>query len=206
VVDRALYKNLLQKEGISAELQNSEPAARWLGRQFNASVVLVGRARVIRDTFVEVSARFLNVNDDNLIGPSSEVNLQVTPSTQDFAPLTGLTTPATLPPFPDTVNGEKVYPNLPISASSPNCYYMPTPSMTEAARSADYSGTLLAEGVVGTDGAVRAVRIIKGAPFGLSELAVKIIESWKCEPALLGGKPVAVIVPFEVNYHSTRQN
>lgn len=206
VVDRTLFKDLLQRDGISAKLQNSEPAARWMGKQFNASVVLVGQARVIRDTIVEVSARFLNVNDNNLIGPSSEVDLQVTPSTQDFSPLTGLPTPPTLPPFPGTVNGEKAYPTPPIGASSPTCQYMPSPPMTEAAISADYSGTILAEGVVGTDGAVRAVRIIKGAPFGLSELAVKTMETWKCRPALLDGKAVAVVVPFEVNYRSTRQN
>lgn len=205
VVDRALYKNLLQKDGISAKLQNSEPAARWLGKQFNASVVLVGQARVIRDTIVELSARFLNVNDNNLIGPSSEVNLQVTPSTEDFSPLNGLPSPPTLPPFPDTVNGEKVYPVLPKGAGYPTCYFMPPPSMTEAATSANYSGTILAEGVVGTDGAVRAVRITRGAAFGLSELVVKTIVTWKCKPAVLDGKAIAVVIPFEVNYHSTRQ-
>lgn len=206
VVDRTLYKNLLQKEGISAKLQNSEPAARWLGQQFHASVVLVVQARVIRDTIVEVSARFLNVNDVNLIGQSSEVNLQVTPSAESLSPISDLPTPPALPPFPDTVNGEKVYPVLPKGASSATCYYMPTPSMTEAATSAGYSGTILAEAVIGTDGAVRAVRLVKGAPFGLSELAAKTMETWKCKPALLDGKAVAVVVPFEVNYRSTRQN
>ena len=206
VVDRAPYKNLLQKEGISAKLQNSEPAARWLGKQFNASVVLVGQARVIRDTIVEVSARFLNVNDDNLIGPSSEVNLRVTPSMESHSPISDLPTPPALPPFPDTVNGEKVYPVLPKGASSPTCYYMPNPSMTEAATSVGYSWTILAEAAVGTDGAVGAVRITKGAPFGLSELAVKTMETWKCKPALLDGKAVAVVVRFEVQYRSPRQN
>jgi hypothetical protein len=107
VVGRDLFKNLLQKEQISAKLQNSEPAARWLGKQFDASVVLVGKARMIGETIVELSARFLSVNDKNLIGPSSEVNLQVISPKTDIGGLTGLPAPLPLPSFPDTVDGEK---------------------------------------------------------------------------------------------------
>ena len=208
VVDRTLFKNLLQTEGISAKLQKSEPAARWLGKQFNATVVLVGQARMIKEAIVELSARFLNVNEDNLIGPSSEVNLQLTSSMADFSSLSGLTSPPPypppLPPFPDTVNGEKVYQMGAggVGVGIPNCYYMPSPKMTADARSVGFSGSVVVEGAVGTDGAVRAVRIVKGAPFGLGEELVKAVETWKCKPAFLDGSPVAVVVQFEVNYRS----
>lgn len=43
VVDRALFKDLLKTERISATLQNSEAGARWLARHFNATVVFVGQ-------------------------------------------------------------------------------------------------------------------------------------------------------------------
>jgi hypothetical protein len=210
VVNRSLVKNLLQKDQISGMLQNSEPAARWLGKQFEATVVLVGKARMIRGTIVELSARFLNVNDVNLIGPSSEVSLEVTSSTAanllstamaDFSSLTGL--PPPLPPFPDTVNGEKIYRMGEGGVGVPSCYYMPTPRMTYDAASAGFSGIIVAEVVVGMDGAVRDVRIVKGAPFGLSDEVVKAVKTWQCKPAELDGKPVAVVAKFETNFRSS---
>jgi Gram-negative bacterial TonB protein C-terminal len=202
VVGRDLFKNLLQKEQISAKLQNSEPAARWLGKQFDASVVLVGKARMIGETIVELSARFLNVNDKNLIGPSSEVNLQVISPKTDIGGLTGLPAPLPLPSFPDTVDGEKVYQMGVGGVGFPNCYYMPSPRMTEAATAVEFSGIVLVEAAVGTDGAVRAVQIMKGAPFGLGDEFVKVVKTWKCKPAQLDGKPVAVITQFEANFGS----
>jgi hypothetical protein len=204
VIDRARFKNLLEKDGISARLQNSEPAARWLGKQFNATVVVVGQARIVRDTIVEISARFLNVNDINLIGPSSEVKLQIMSSEEDFSPLSALPSPPSPSPLPDTINGEKVYKAGVQSVVPPSCYFMPGPNMTEDALSASYSGIVSAEGVVGTDGAIRAVRITRGAPFGLSEAVVKSIKTWKCKPAVLDERPVAVLVMFEVNFRSTK--
>jgi hypothetical protein len=60
VADRALYKDLLKRERISAKLQNSEAGARWLARHFDATVVLVGQARMIKEGVVQLSARFLS--------------------------------------------------------------------------------------------------------------------------------------------------
>jgi Gram-negative bacterial TonB protein C-terminal len=108
--------------------------------------------------------------------------------------------PPSLPPFPDTVNGEKVYPAGVNGVGLPSCYYMPNPSYTVAAREAGFSGMVTAEGVVGSDGLVRAIRIVKGAPFGMDEAVIKTIGTWKCKPAVLDGKPVATFVPFETNF------
>jgi TonB family protein len=204
VVDRTPFKNFLNQERFSAKLQNSEPTARWLGKQFNATVVLVGQAKMINEDVVQLSARFLNVSDSNLIGPSSEVNLQLKATTGDFSPLSGLRSPPSLPPFPDTVNGEKVYPAGINGVGLPSCYYMPNPDYTEAAREAGFSGIVTAEGVVGSDGLVKAVRIVKGAPFGIDEAVIKTVSTWKCKPAMLEGKPVPTIVPLEMNFRSGR--
>jgi len=200
VADRARFKDFLSQQGIPAKLQNSEPTARWLGKQFNATVVLVGQAKMVKDDVVQLSARFLNVSDSNLIGPSSEVNLQVKAATGDLSVLSGLASPPSLPPFPETVNGEKVYRGGVNGVGLPSCYYMPSPNYTEAAEEARFSGVVTVEGVVGSDGLVRAVRIVKGAPFGLSDSVVRTVSTWKCKPAMLGEKPVATIVPFEMHF------
>jgi protein TonB len=81
---------------------------------------------------------------------------------------------------------------------------MPNPDYTEAAREAGFSGIVTAEGVVGSDGLVKAVRIVKGAPFGIDEAVIKTVSTWKCKPAMLEGKPVPTIVPLEMNFRSGR--
>lgn len=206
VIDRVRFKNFLNQERISAKLQNSEPTARWLGKRFNATVVLIGQAKMIKEDVVQLSARFLSVSDSNLIGPSSEVKLEIKTTTGDFSPLSGLPSPPSLPPFPDTVNGEKVYPAGVNGVGLPSCYYMPNPNYTEAAREAGFSGIVTAEGAVGSDGLVRAVRIVKGAPFEIDEAVIKTMSTWKCKPAVLDGKPVATVVPFETNFRRSGPN
>jgi hypothetical protein len=198
VADRTLFKDFLERERISARLQNSEPVARWLASHFNATVVLVGQARMIKEDIVQLSARFLSVNHSDLIGPSSEVNLLVDQAPAGLDPTDGLLPP--LPPLPDTINAEKVYQIGVQGVGVPSCYYMPNPPYTEDARSTQFSGIIIVEGVVGSDGAVIAVRIVKGAPFGLAESVVKTVSTWKCKPAMLDAKPVATVVPFETNF------
>jgi len=77
---------------------------------------------------------------------------------------------------------------------------MPNPPYTEEARKNKFSGSVTVEGVVGSDGLIREFRITKGAPFGLNQQFIKALETWKCKPAQKNGKPVATIVPFEVNF------
>jgi hypothetical protein len=206
VIDRQLFKDFWGKAHLSAKLQNSEPVARWMARHFDATVVLIGQARMITDDVVQFSARFLNASDENLISPSAEVDLRLTITSADFSPITQFPVPSILPPFPDTIDGEKVYHAGTQGVSVPSCYYTPNPPSTEASRRANFSGTLLIEGVIGLDGAMKAVRIVQGAPFDLYETVLETIKAWKCKPAALEGKPVASVVPIEVTIRTFPQH
>jgi TonB family protein len=206
VIDRSLFKDFWEKAHLSAKLQNSEPVARWMARYFDATVVLVGQARMITDDVVQLSARFLNASNENLISPSSEVNLRLTITLTAVSPVTELSVLPIVPPFPDTIDGEKIYRAGAQGVGLPSCYYTPSPPSTETSRSAKFSGTILIEGVVGLDGAMKAVRIVQGAPFGLNDTALEAIKSWKCKPATLEGKPVASFVPIEVTFRSFPQH
>jgi hypothetical protein len=206
VIDRSLFKDFWGKAHLSTKLQTSEPVARWIARHFDATVVLVGQARMIADDVVQLSARFLNASDENLISPSAEVNLRLTISSAAFSPVTEFPVPSTLPLFPAAIDGEEVYRAGSQGVSVPSCYYTPNPPSTEASRSANFSGTLLVEGVVGIDGAMKAVRIVQGAPFDLNETVLETIKAWKCKPAALEGKPVASVVPIEVTIRTFPQH
>ena len=204
MVDRKLLQDLLQEQRISSKLQNSESGARWLGTELNATLVLVGEVKKIENALVEVSGRFLNVNDENRIGPSAEVNLLVD-QVGEFLPTDGLLPLPLLPLLPATLVGEKIY-RAGLEISVPSCNSTTNAPSTEAASRANFSGTIFAEGVVGADGAMKAVRIVKGAPFGLDEEVIKALRTWKCNPGTLEGKPVATLIPIEVTIRTFRQH
>lgn len=154
---------------------------------------------MIKEDVVQLSARFLNVNHSDLIIPSAEVNFFVDQAPAGLYPTDGLLPRPPLPPLPDTINGERLYQGGVQGAGLPSCYYMPSPHIPRM-QGAQFFGIVIVEGVVGSDDAVRTVRIVKGAPFGLDESVIKTVSIWKCKPAMLDGKPVATAVTFETNF------
>jgi TonB family protein len=83
----------------------------------------------------------------------------------------------------------------------PTCFYMPSPPYSEEARKAKYSGSVLVDAIVTLDGRVQPQRVIRSPGLGLDENTMNALRTWKCKPALgPGGKPVTVIVQFEVNF------
>lgn len=83
----------------------------------------------------------------------------------------------------------------------PSCFYMPNPPYSEEARKAKYSGIVLVEAIVGLDGRLTNLRVIKSPGLGLDDNTIQTLKTWRCKPAVgPNGKPVPVIVPFEVNF------
>ena len=69
------------------------------------------------------------------------------------------------------------------------------------ARDAKVQGTVIVEGVVGLDGRITHLRIVKALGWGLDESALKALKKWKCSPALdPNGKPIPTNVPFEIQF------
>jgi len=197
VIDRALLQNLLQRDRIPARLQSSEPVARWMGKGLNATVVLVGTTKRIGKNVVQVSARFLSVKDENRIGPSAEVNVAVDDVVVDLYPTNGL---PNLQPITVTPSGENLRRAGVSSVSMPSCFYMPNPPYTEEARKGKFSGAILVEGIIDIDGTMKGTRIVMGAPYGLNASALSSMATWKCRAATYEGKPVPVLISFEVNF------
>jgi TonB family protein len=55
--------------------------------------------------------------------------------------------------------------------------------------------------VVGEDGKPRDIKVTKPLGKGLDEKAVEAVRSWKFDPARKDGKPVAVQIAVEVDFH-----
>jgi len=87
------------------------------------------------------------------------------------------------------------------SVSLSSCSYMHNPPYTEEAKAAKFSGSVRVEGIVGLDGKITDIRLVKSPGLGLDEVIIKTLKKWKCSPAIgANGKPILVIVPFQIYF------
>jgi protein TonB len=84
--------------------------------------------------------------------------------------------------------------------SAPRALYAPDPEYSDAARKAKYQGTVVLWVVVDQNGRPRQVKIARSLGMGLDEKAIEAVRTWRFEPALKDGRPVAVQVNVEVNF------
>jgi TonB family protein len=84
--------------------------------------------------------------------------------------------------------------------SAPIPIYKPDPPYTKEAKAAKLEGTVTLSIIVGVDGAVADVKVIKPFDKGLTENAVETIKTWKFKPAMKAGKPVPCKVSVEVEF------
>ena len=54
---------------------------------------------------------------------------------------------------------------------------------------------------IGIDGRASKIRVIRAAGLGLDERAVEAVSRWRFQPAVSGGRPVAVSAVVEVGFH-----
>ena len=85
---------------------------------------------------------------------------------------------------------------------TPTCLYCPNAQFSDEAVKAKYQGTVLVSAVIGADGRVLDVKVIKSLGLGLDENAVAAVKTWRFKPALgPDGKPTAVRQTIEVVFH-----
>ncbi len=84
--------------------------------------------------------------------------------------------------------------------SAPRAIYMPDPEYSEEARKAKYQGVCVLWLVVGPDGRPRDIKVARTLGLGLDEKAIEAVKTWRFEPAMKDGKPVAVQINVEVQF------
>jgi periplasmic protein TonB len=89
--------------------------------------------------------------------------------------------------------GEGVTPPVPI--------HSPNPKYSKEARDAKYEGVCVLWLVVGTDGRPSDIRVSRTLGLGLDEKAIEAVRKWRFKPAMKDGKPVAVKISVQVNFH-----
>jgi len=76
----------------------------------------------------------------------------------------------------------------------------PPPAYPEFARDAGMTGKVTLHVLVGKDGRVKNVKVIKGVT-GLDAAAVEAVKKWVFKPALSNNKPIAVWVEVPMDFH-----
>jgi len=73
------------------------------------------------------------------------------------------------------------------------------PVYPDLARRARISGEVKLEGVIGTDGRIRELKVLVGNPL-LTRAALDAVSQWLYRPTTLNGDPVEVIAPITVTF------
>jgi TonB family protein len=71
----------------------------------------------------------------------------------------------------------------------------------EAARRARIQGVVVLECIIGKDGIVQDVKVLRGLPLGLTESAVDAVNKWRFKPSTLNNKPVEVLYILTVRFN-----
>ncbi len=80
----------------------------------------------------------------------------------------------------------------------------PAPRYPELARLAGREGLVVLQAVIDRQGRVRDVRVLRGAPFGMTEAAAEAVRGWRFRPARRDGQPVAVYYQLTVRFQQAR--
>jgi len=82
----------------------------------------------------------------------------------------------------------------------PKSIHTPDPTYSDEARNAKFQGTVVLWLIVGADGQVKKIAVIRSIGYGLDEKAVEAVTNWRFQPATKQGQPVPVEINVEVNF------
>jgi len=83
----------------------------------------------------------------------------------------------------------------------PRALNEPRPNYTEEARAHKVQGVVRARILIGSDGVVKQVRILRGLPDGLNEEAIRAAMQMRFRPAMKGGAAVAFWLTLDVEFN-----
>jgi len=93
-----------------------------------------------------------------------------------------------------------VYLVNPGTIDPPKAIRTPDPEYSEAARQQRIEGTTILSVVVNEKGFPEMLKIVRGLGGGLDIQALVAVANWQFDPALMAGKPVAVLIEVQVMF------
>ncbi len=83
----------------------------------------------------------------------------------------------------------------------PKLIYQVDAEFSDQARMAKYQGVVVVQAVIDTKGLPRDLKVVQPLGMGLDEKALEAVRQYRFKPAMFKGKPVAVMVNVDVDFH-----
>jgi protein TonB len=83
--------------------------------------------------------------------------------------------------------------------SAARLIYQPKPEYPELARMTRTEGAVEFEAVIGKDGTIEELKVLRGHPL-LLKAALEAVRRWRYQPTLLNGEPIEVVTEITVNF------
>jgi TonB family protein len=202
IIDRKVLEDYLTKEWTTLEDLESNEACLQIGRQLGATGIILGTLAQDKDSIN------LTLKIEGL-GPKARI--------EDAFPWRARTASFLLnedlrrmlfEPGPNYARKPDEIPEEPgvvraglQGVTSPVCIYCPQPDYSDAARVGKFQGTVRLSIVVTAEGQAKAIYVLKGAPFGLTEQTIKATREWHFKPAQKDGMPISSRVEMETTFH-----
>jgi TonB family protein len=81
----------------------------------------------------------------------------------------------------------------------PKCIHETDPQYPDKARRDRVQGTVVLEGTVDVEGKVKEIEVVRSVP-ELDQAAIEAVQTWKYEPATVGGEPTPMVTTITVNF------
>jgi protein TonB len=83
--------------------------------------------------------------------------------------------------------------------SAARLVYQPKPEYPQLAKITRTEGTVEFEAVIGKDGTIEELKVLRGHPL-LLKAALDAVRQWRYQPTLLNGEPIEVVTEITVNF------
>jgi protein TonB len=104
------------------------------------------------------------------------------------------------PPPPPPPRSDKAPLHVGGAIRQPERTHYVAPVYPAIAREAHVSGIVILEAVIGEDGSVRDLRVLRSAEL-LDDAALDAVRQWKFTPTLLNGQPVPIVMTVTVAFN-----
>jgi protein TonB len=186
----------------SAHVTTEDPSAPHAGRGHEAATAGVGGPRNVVPTASSLpvgppvapgGAPIVSGFQDGSIESQADAGIgeEVGPS---------LVGPEAPPPLVSEVRGSSFDSIEETFDVKPRILTKPTPIYSDQALRYQIKGTVRVSAVLGADGTIREVSVIKSLGYGLDEAAMDAVRRMKFAPAMRAGKPVSVRTKIEIAF------
>ncbi len=196
IVSRTALQDFLRSHWLDGEETRNVEVAKWLADRLNAIGVVQGTIELLSDGQVKLLARVVG------LGPVRLVEGRLAASA-NFRDLFDAAAPSYAPESENVDAEPGIYKFGDPGVVMPDhaCIHCPDADYTDPARAAKYQGRVQLSAILGIDGRLSAIKVVKYAPFDLTDRAIEIVRTWRMKPCEKDGKPVATRISIEMTWH-----